>query len=146
MIRKFARKILVLLCCFLMGALSIVSWSVYNNKKAEQGAKTEAGTQTKIVKDNEEPKEEINNKELKEDVNEEKKEEVKEEKSVDKKEEKKEEEKTETPATVAIPEQGGQTLIPGLQQSLQQISQGLENHSQSYDKLVQKLLPSVVHI
>ena len=147
MIRKFARKILVLLCCFLMGALSIVSWSVYNNKKAEQGAKTEAGTQTKIVKDNEEPKEEVNNKELKEDVKEEKKEEVKEEKSVDKKDEKKDEDKTETPATVAIPEQdGGQTLIPGLQQSLQQISQGLENHSQSYDKLVQKLLPSVVHI
>ena len=146
MIRKFARKILVLLCCFLMGALSIVSWSVYNNKKAEQGAKTEASTQTKIVKDNEEPKEEVNNKELKEDVKEEKKEEVKEEKSVDKKEEKKDEDKTETTATVAIPEQGGQTLIPGFQQSLQQMSQGLENHSQSYDKLVQKLLPSVVHI
>lgn len=147
MIRKFARKILVLLCCFLMGALSIVSWSVYNNKKAEQSAKIEASTQTEIVKDNEEPKEEVNNKELKEDVKEEKKEEVKEEKSVDKKEEKKDEDKTETTATVAIPEQGGgQTLIPGLQQSLQQISQGLENHSQSYDKLVQKLLPSVVHI
>ncbi len=126
-----------------MGAVSIVAWSVYNNKKAEQDAKIEASTQTEIAKDNEEQKEdEIKSEEPKEEAKDEKKEEIKEEKT----EEKKDEEKTETHATVTAPEQGGQTLIPGFQQNLQQISQGLENQGQSYDKLVQKLLPSVVHI
>ena len=146
MIRKFARKILVLLCCFLMGAVAVIAWSVYNNKKAEQGAKIEAKTQTEIAKDNEEQKEdEVKSEEQKEEAKDEKKEEVKEEKSEDKKEEKKDEEKTETHAPVAAPEQGGQTLIPVFQQSLQQMSQGFDNQK-SYDKLVQKLLPSVVHI
>ena len=147
MIRKFARKVLVFLCCFLMGALSIIAWSVYNNKKAEQGAKIEASSQTEVVKDNKEHKEDdIKSDEPKEEAKDEKKEEVKEEKSEEKKEEKKDEEKTKTPSPVSAPEQGEQTLIPGFQQSLQQISQGLDSQNHSYDKLVQKLLPSVVHI
>lgn len=137
MIRKFVRKVLVWLCCFLMGAVSIVAWSVYNNKKAEQDAKIEASTQTEIAKDNEEQKEDEANEEPKEEAEDEKKAEVKEEKKDD---------KAETPTSVAAQEQGGRTLIPGLQQSLQQISRGLDSQNHSYDKLVQKLLPSVVHI
>lgn len=125
MIRRFARKMLVWLCCFLMGAVSIVAWSVYNNKKVEQGAKIEAGAQAEAVKDNEEQQEEAKG----EEVTEEKK-----------------EDKAEMPTQVTTPEQGGQTLVPGLQQSLQQMSQGLNSQNHSYDKLVQKLLPSVVHI
>ena len=75
MIRKFARKVLIFLCCFLMGAVSIVAWSVYNNKKAEQVAKIEASTQTEIAKDSEEQKEdEIKSEESKEEAKDEKKE------------------------------------------------------------------------
>lgn len=141
MIRKFARKVLVFLCCFLMGAVSIVAWSVYNNKKAEQGSKIEASKQTEAVKDNQKQKEDdVKSEEHTDEAKEEKTEDVKEEKT------EKKEDQIETSAPIASKEQGEQTLIPGFQQSLQQMSQGLNSQNRSYDKLVQKLLPSVVHI
>ncbi|MBR1428757.1 MAG: trypsin-like peptidase domain-containing protein [Rickettsiales bacterium] len=141
MIRKFARKVLVFLCCFLMGAVSIVAWSVYNNKKAEQGSKIEASKQTEAVKDNQKQKEDdVKSEEHTDETKEEKTEDVKEEKT------EKKEDQIETSAPIASKEQGEQTLIPGFQQSLQQMSQELNSQNHSYDKLVQKLLPSVVHI
>ena len=148
MIKRLIRKILISLLLFSMGAVAIIALLIYNNKKTNRyidGVKTKiekAVSATKNTKkaDQEEVKDNVD--EEPENKNKDNVAEAKEEKS----ENKKDEEKTKTPAPVATQEQSSQTLIPGLQQSLQQISQGLDSQNHSYDKLVQKLLPSVVHI
>ena len=119
MIKKFIKKILISLLLFLMGAVAIIALLIYQNKKNNgyiDDVKTKIENAVFATKNTEEVE----------------------------KEEKKED-KTENTAPVSATEQGGQTLIPGFQQDLQKMSQGFDNQK-SYDKLVQKLLPSVVHI
>ena len=145
MIKKFIKKILISLLLFLMGAVAIIALLIYNNKKTNKyidNVKTKIENAVSATKNTEEvEKEESKDKVNKTSENNDSK---NEENIKDTKEEKKED-KTENTAPVSATEQGGQTLIPGFQQDLQKISQGFDNQK-SYDKLVQKLLPSVVHI
>ena len=145
MIKKFIKKILISLLLFLMGAVAIIALLIYQNKKNNgyiDDVKTKIENAVFATKNTEEvEKEESKDKDNKTSENNDSK---NEENIKDTKEEKKED-KTENTAPVSATEQGGQTLIPGFQQDLQKMSQGFDNQK-SYDKLVQKLLPSVVHI
>ena len=145
MIKKFIKKILISLLLFLMGAVAIIALLIYQNKKNNgyiDDVKTKIENAVFATKNTEEvEKEESKDKVNKTSENNDSK---NEENIKDTKEEKKED-KTENTAPVSATEQGGQTLIPGFQQDLQKMSQGFDNQK-SYDKLVQKLLPSVVHI
>ena len=145
MIKKFIKKILISLLLFLMGAVAIIALLIYQNKKNNgyiDDVKTKIENAVSATKNTEEvEKEETKDKVDKTSENNDSK---NEENIKDTKEEKKED-KTENTAPVSATEQGGQTLIPGFQQDLQKMSQGFDNQK-SYDKLVQKLLPSVVHI